>query len=122
MGDEIIEFNIRTENDTIYPRVEVSYGSEYPVDWSNKNRLLGSTTTADYTCVHEYKTHSGKTEREFCKGWHFDNNSINTNARQIYDTTSYYNPLMEGDRFILEVTLKAINKHYADSLTQQIEP
>ncbi len=122
VGDEIIEFNIRTENDTIYPRVEVSYGSEYPVDWSNKNRLLGSTTTADYTCVHEYKTHSGKTEREFCKGWHFDNNTINTNARQLYDTTSYYNPLMEGDRFILEVTLKAINKHYADSLAQQIEP
>ena len=122
VGDEIIEFNIRTENDTIYPIVEVSYGSEYPVDWSNKNRLLGSTTTADYTCVHEYKTQSGEAEREFCKGWHFDNNSINTNARQLYDTTSYYNPLMEGDRFILEVTLKAINKHYADSLAQQIEP
>lgn len=122
VGDEIIEFNIRTENDTIYPIVEVSYGSEYPVDWSNKNRLLGSTTTADYTCVHEYKTQSGETEREFCKGWHFDNNTINTNARQLYDTTSYYNPLMEGDRFILEVTLKAINKHYADSLAQQIEP
>jgi hypothetical protein len=29
---------------------------------------------------------------------------------------------MEGDRFILEVTLKAINNHYADSLAQQIEP
>ena len=29
---------------------------------------------------------------------------------------------MEGDRFILEVTLKAINKRYTDSLAQQIEP
>ena len=122
VGDEIIEFNIRTMNDTIYPQVEVSYGSEQPVDWSNKNRLLGSTTTADYTAVHEYKTQSGETEREFYTGWHFDNNTINPDARQLYDTTSYYNPLMEGDRFILEVTLKAINKHYADSLAKQIEP
>ncbi len=122
VGDEIIEFNIRTVTDTIYPQVTVSYGSECPVDWSNKNRLLGSTTVSDFTAVHEYKTQSGETEREFYKGWHFDNNTINPNARQLYDTTSYYNPLMEGDRFILEVTLKAINKHYADSLTQQIEP
>ena len=38
------------------------------------------------------------------------------------DVYMHYNPLMEGDRFILEVTLKAINKHYAHSLTQQIEP
>ena len=122
VGDEIIEFNIRTVTDTIYPQVTVSYGSECPVDWSNKNRLLGSTTVSDFTAVHEYKTQSGETEREFYKGWHFDNNTINPNARQLYDTTSYYNPLMEGDRFILEVTLKAINKHYADSLAQQIEP
>ena len=121
VGDEIIEFNIRTVTDTIYPQVTVSYGSECPVDWSNKNRLLGSTTVSDFTAVHEYKTQSGETEREFYKGWHFDNNTINPNARQLYDTTSYYNPLMEGDRFILEVTLKAINKHYADSLAQQIE-
>lgn len=122
VGDEIIEFNIRTVTDTIYPQVTVSYGSECPVNWSNKNRLLGSTTVSDFTAVHEYKTQSGETEREFYKGWHFDNNTINPNARQLYDTTSYYNPLMEGDRFILEVTLKAINKHYADSLAQQIEP
>lgn len=122
VGDEIIEFNIRTVTDTIYPQVTVSYGSECPVDWSNKNRLLGSTTVSDFTAVHEYKTQSGETEREFYKGWHFDNNTINPNARQLYDTTSYYTPLMEGDRFILEVTLKAINKHYADSLAQQIEP
>ena len=122
VGDEIIEFNIRTVTDTIYPQVTVSYGSECPVDWSNKNRLLGSTTVSDFTAVHEYKTQSGETEREFYKGWHFDNNTINPNARQLYDTTSYYNPLMEGDRFILEVTLKAINKRYADSLAQQIEP
>ena len=121
VGDEIIEFNIRTENDTIYPRVEVSYGSEIPDYWNNYNRLLASTSTADYTCVHEYKTHSGKTEREFCKGWDFHNNTIHPDARQFYDTTSRFNPLMEGDRFILEVTLKAINKHYADSLAQQIE-
>ena len=122
VGDEIIEYNIRTENDTVYPQVTVSYGSECPVDWSNKNRLLGSTTISDFTAVHEYKTQSGETEREFYRGWNFDNNTINPNARQLYDTTSYYNPLMEGDRFILEVTLKAINKHYADSLSQQIEP
>lgn len=122
VGDEIIEFNIRTVTDTVYPQVTVSYGSECPVDWSNKNRLLGSTSVSDFTAVHEYKTQSGETEREFYKGWHFDNNTINPNARQLYDTTSYYNPLMEGDRFILEVTLKAINKHYADSLAQQIEP
>ena len=122
VGDEIIEFNIRTENDTIYPRVEVSYGSEKPDYWNDYNRLLGSTSTADYTAVHEYRTHSGETEREFYKGWHFQNNTIHPDARQFYDTTSRFNPLMEGDRFILEVTLKAINKHYADSLAQQIEP
>ena len=122
VGDEIIEFNERIENDTIYPRVEVSYGSEKPDYWNDYNRLLGSTSTADYTAVHEYKTHSGETEREFYKGWHFHNNTIHPDARHFYDTTSYYNPLMEGDRFILEVTLKAINKHYADSLAQQIEP
>lgn len=122
VGDEIIEFNERTENDTIYPRVEVSYGSEKPDYWNNYNRLLGSTSTADYTAVHEYKTHSGETEREFYKGWHFHNNTIHPDARHFYDTTSRFNPLMEGDRFILEVTLKAINKHYADSLAQQIEP
>lgn len=122
VGDEIIEFNIRTENDTIYSRVEVSYGSEKPDYWNNYNRLLGSTSTADYTAVHEYKTHSGETEREYYKGWHFHNNTIHPDARQFYDTTSRFNPLMEGDRFILEVTLKAINKHYADSLAQQIEP
>ena len=122
VGDEIIEFNIRTENDTVYPRVEVSYGSEKPDYWNDYNRLLGSTSTADYTAVHEYKTHSGETEREFYKGWHFHNNTIHPDARQFYDTTSRFNPLMEGDRFILEVTLKAINKHYADSLAQQIEP
>ena len=122
VGDEIIEFNIRTENDTIYPRVEVSYGSEKPDYWNDYNRLLGSTSTADYTAVHEYKTHSGETEREYYKGWHFHNNTIHPDARQFYDTTSRFNPLMEGDRFILEVTLKAINKHYADSLAQQIEP
>ena len=122
VGDEIIEFNIRTENDTVYPRVEVSYGSEKPDYWNDYNRLLGSTSTADYTAVHEYKTHSGETEREFYKGWHFHNNTIHPDARQFYDTTSCFNPLMVGDRFILEVTLKAINKHYADSLAQQIEP
>ena len=122
VGDEIIEFNERIENDTIYPRVEVSYGSEKPDYWNDYNRLLGSTSTADYTAVHEYKTHSGETEREFYKGWHFHNNTIHPDARHFYDTTSRFNPLMEGDRFILEVTLKAINKHYADSLAQQIEP
>ena len=122
VGDEIIEFNERIENDTIYPRVEVSYGSEKPDYWNDYNRLLGSTSTADYTAVHEYKTHSGETEREFYKGWHFHNNTIHPDARHFYDTTSRFNPLMEGDRFILEVTLKAINKHYAESLAQQIEP
>ena len=122
VGDEIVEMNLRMENDTIYPRVEVSYGSEMPVDWSNRNRLLASTSTADYTAVHEYKTQSGETEREFYKGWDFGNNTIHPNARLIYDTTTLYTPRMEGDRFILEVTLKAINKHYADSLTRQIEP
>ena len=122
VGDELIEINPRIENDTIYPRVEVSYGSEKPDYWNNYNRLLASPSTADYTAVHEYKTHSGETEREYYKGWDYHNNTIHPDARQFYDTTSRFNPLMEGDRFILEVTLKAINKHYADSLAQQIEP
>lgn len=102
---EIIEVDDGTQTDTIYAKVVVpcEYGN-----WDLSNRLLSSTSSMNSTFVHQYKTASGNMEKNFGTSWEFDHNKVSADARQHYDTTSYFNPKLEGDRFVLEVSLKKV--------------
>ena len=106
VGDEIIEVSQGTRCDTTFAHVIVPCEYENNINWNRDNRLLGATTDGVTTFVHQYETKLGKKVEEFGTEWEFQNNAIVPDARLRYDTTSYYNPRLEGDRFILEVTLK----------------
>ena len=106
VGDEIIEVSQGTRCDTSFAHVVVPCEYENNINWNRDNRLLGTTTDGVTTFVHQYETKLGKKVEEFGTEWEFQNNAMVPDARLRYDTTSYYNPRLEGDRFILEVTLK----------------
>ena len=106
VGDEIIEVSQGTRCDTSFAHVVVPCEYENNINWNRDNRLLGATTDGVTTFVHQYETKLGKKVEEFGTEWEFQNNAMVPDARLRYDTTSYYNPRLEGDRFILEVTLK----------------
>lgn len=107
LGDQIIEQYEGTKCDTVFAHVTVPCQYSDSGDWNNGNRLLGAATTTVSTFVHQYETLSGETKEDFGTQWEFCNNAIVSDARQSYDTIGAFNPRMEGDRFILEVTLKA---------------
>ena len=110
VGDEIIEVSQGTRCDTTFAHVIVPCEYENNINWNRDNRLLGATTDGVSTFVRQYETKLGKKVEEFGTEWEFQNNAIVPDARLRYDTTSYYNPRLEGDRFILQVTLKKEKK------------
>lgn len=110
VGDEIIEVSQGTRCDTTFAHVVVPCEYENNTNWNRDNRLLGATTDGVSTFVRQYETILGKKVEEFGTEWEFQNNAIVPDARLRYDTTSYYNPRLDGDRFILQVTLKRIKK------------
>ena len=108
VGDEIIEVSQGKREDTTFAHIVVptQWNGNDSTDWHSANRLLGASTSEVSTFVRQYETKLGKKVEEFGTEWEFQNNAIVPDARQRYDTTSYFNPRLEGDRFILEVTLK----------------
>lgn len=117
VGDEIIEVSQGTRCDTTFAHIVVPCEYENNINWNCGNRLLGATAGGVSTFVHQYETMMGKKVEEFGTKWEFNNNAFVPDARQRYDTTGHYNPRLEGDRFILEVTLKAVKRQ---SLTQYL--
>ena len=110
VGDEIIEVSEGARCDTTFAHVVVPCEYENNTNWNRDNRLLGATTDGVSTFVRQYETILGKKVEEFGTEWEFQNNAIVPDARLRYDTASYYNPRLDGDRFILQVTLKRIKK------------
>jgi hypothetical protein len=78
--------------------------------YSTGNRLLGAATDGQTTYGSQVRTALGETKVETGTLWEFQNNALVPDARQRYDTTGYFNPRMEGDRFILQVTLRRVKK------------
>ena len=113
VGDEIIEVSKGARCDTVFAHVvaPTQWNGNDSTNWHDQNRLLEAAKTSMSTFVSEYKTYLGKTIREFGTSWEFHNNALAPDARERYDTLStYYTPRLDGDRFILQVTLKRIKK------------
>ena len=113
VGDEIIEVSKGARCDTVFAHVvaPTQWNGNDSTNWHDQNRLLEAAKTSMSTFVSEYKTHLGKTIREFGTSWEFQNNALAPDARERYDTLStYYTPRLDGDRFILQVTLKKVKK------------
>ena len=113
VGDEIIEVSEGARCDTVFAHVvaPTQWNGNDSTNWHDQNRLLEAAKTSMSTFVSEYKTYLGKTIREFGTSWEFHNNALAPDARERYDTLStYYTPRLDGDRFILQVTLKRIKK------------
>ncbi len=107
---EIVEVSSGKQTDTVFATIVVpcEYGNDH--NWNRGNRLLGSTTNGSATFAHQYKTALGKKVEEFGTSWEFEYNKVLADARKRYDTTGFFNPKMEGDRFVLEVTLLKTKK------------
>ncbi len=109
-GDEIIEVYEGKQVDTIFAQVVVPSPKDSLYTYSTGNRLLGAATDGQTTYGSKERTALGKTKVETGTLWEFRNNALVPDARQRYDTTGYFNPRMEGDRFILQVTLRRVKK------------
>lgn len=110
VGDEIIEVYEGKQADTTFAHVVVPSPKDSLYTYSTGNRLLGAATDGQITYGKKERTAFGKTKVETGTEWEFHNNALVPDARQRYDTTGYFNPRMEGDRFILQVTLRRVNK------------
>lgn len=113
VGDEIIEVSEGARCDTVFAHVvaPTQWNGNDSTNWHDQNRLLEAAKTSMSTFASEYKTYLGKTIREFGTSWEFHNNALAPDARERYDTlSSYYTPRLDGDRFILQITLKRIKK------------
>ena len=113
VGDEIIEVSEGIRCDTVFAHVvaPTQWNGNDSTNWHDQNRLLEAAKTSMSTFATEYKTYLGKTVREFGTSWEFHNNALAPDARERYDTlSSYYTPRLDGDRFILQVTLKKVKK------------
>lgn len=109
-GDEIIEVYEGKQVDTVFAQVVVPSPKDSLYTYSTGNRLLGAATDGQTTYGSKVRTALGKTKVETGTLWEFRNNALVPDARQRYDTTGYFNPRMEGDRFILQVTLRRVKK------------
>ena len=107
---EIVEVSLGKQTDTVFAKIVVPCEYDNDHNWNRGNRLLGSTTNGSATFAHQYKTALGKKVEEFGTSWEFENNKVLADARKRYDTTGFFNPKMEGDRFVLEVTLLKTKK------------
>ena len=107
---EIVEVSLGKQTDTVFAKIVVPCEYDNDHNWNRGNRLLGSTTNGSATFAHQYKTALGKKVEEFGTNWEFENNKVLADARKRYDTTGFFNPKMEGDRFVLEVTLLKTKK------------
>ena len=107
---EIVEVSLGKQTDTVFAKIVVPCEYDNDHNWNRGNRLLGSTTNGIATFVHQYKTALGKKVEEFGTSWEFEYNKVLADARKRYDTTDFFNPKMEGDRFVLEVTLLKTKK------------
>lgn len=104
---EVIEVSPQAMMDTVFAGIVVPcpYDNEY--NWNRNNRLLSSATGGTVGVFYsQFVTEHGDTVSETGTRWEFVNNTLAPDARQRYDTTSMYNPLMKDDRFVLQVTLK----------------
>ena len=109
-GDEIIEVYEGKQVDTTFAHVVVPSPKDSLYTYSTGNRLLGAATDGQTTYGSKVRTALGETKVETGTLWEFQNNALVPDARQRYDTTGYFNPRMEGDRFILQVTLRRVKK------------
>jgi hypothetical protein len=107
---EIVEVSLGKQTDTVFATIVVPCEYDNDHNWNRGNRLLGSTTNGRATFAHQYKTALGKKVEEFGTSWEFEYNKVLADARKRYDTTGFFNPKMEGDRFVLEVTLLKTKK------------
>jgi beta-lactamase regulating signal transducer with metallopeptidase domain len=107
---EIVEVSLGKQTDTVFAKIVVPCEYDNDHNWNRGNRLLGSTTNGSATFAHQYKTALGKKVEEFGTSWEFEYNKVLADARKRYDTTGFFNPKMEGDRFVLEVTLLKTKK------------
>lgn len=107
---EIVEVSLGKQTDTVFATIVVPCEYDNDHNWNRGNRLLGSTTNGSATFAHQYKTALGKKVEEFGTSWEFEYNKVLADARKRYDTTGFFNPKMEGDRFVLEVTLLKTKK------------
>lgn len=107
---EIVEVSLGKQTDTVFAKIVVPCEYDNDHNWNRGNRLLGSTTNGSATFAHQYKTALGKKVEEFGTSWEFEYNKVLADARKRYDTTGFFNPKMEGDRFVLEVTLLKTEK------------
>ena len=107
---EIVEVSLGKQTDTVFAKIVVPCEYDNDHNWNRGNRLLGSTTNGSATFAHQYKTSLGKKVEEFGTSWEFEYNKVLADARKRYDTTGFFNPKMEGDRFVLEVTLLKTKK------------
>lgn len=107
---EIVEVSLGKQTDTVFAKIVVPCEYDNDHNWNRGNRLLGSTTNGSATFAHQYKTALGKKVEEFGTSWEFEYNKVLADARKRYDTTDFFNPKMEGDRFVLEVTLLKTKK------------
>ncbi len=107
---EIVEVSSGKQTDTVFATIVVPCEYDNDHNWNRGNRLLGSTTNGRATFAHQYKTALGKKVEEFGTSWEFEYNKVLSDARKRYDTTGFFNPKMEGDRFVLEVTLLKTKK------------
>lgn len=103
---EPIEVNPHKEVDTTFAHINVPCPMNNNNDWFRGNRLLGASMSTFATCARQTVDRPGYMYIESYTQWEFRNNDVAPDARQRYDTASCYNPRMEGDRFILEVTLR----------------
>lgn len=110
VGDEIIEVYEGKQADTTFAHVVVPSPKDSLYTYSTGNRLLGAATDGQTTYGIKERTALGKTKVETGTQWEFHNNALLPDAHQRYDTTGYFNPRMDGDRFILQVTLRRVNK------------
>lgn len=103
---EPIEINPHKDVDTVFAHINVPCPMDNHNDWFRGNRLLASASSTVATCARQSSDRLGRITIDSYTQWEFRNNAVVPDARQLYDTASCFNPRMEGDRFILEVTLK----------------
>lgn len=103
---EPIEINPHKDVDTVFAHINVPCPMDNHNDWFRGNRLLASASSTVATCARQSSDRLGRITIDSYTQWEFCNNAVAPDARQRYDTASCCNPRMEGDRFILEVTLK----------------
>lgn len=98
-----------TRVDTTYACVAVRCESDEACEQARKNRLLRSAVHWTTISSTQYRNNLGRDTTQTLTMWEFTGNALVPDARERYDTSTLANPLMKGDRFILELVLHKVN-------------